>query len=185
MNDELKTDDQLRLATTRSLTTHEPLEAETASAREAFLALGLAVEAAAANFDEAALVQRLTATCLPERPIVEAPEKHHNWWPLIASGAIAAGMLLAIAEIAREHQVHTVPVAGAGQTVTTTPKTIRKTPQVAASEEAWKDPLDDEIALAAVTIQHFSPTTRGFDGSLLEMNEQLESLSRELSGETL
>jgi hypothetical protein len=184
MNDELKTDEQLRLATTRSLTTHEPLEAETTSARDAFLALGSAVEAAAANFDEAALVQRLSENCLPESPAVQAPAMHRNWWPVIASGAIAAGMLLAIAEIARERQVHTVPVAGAGQTVTTTPKTVR-TPQVAAVSQLWNDPLDDEIALAAVTIQRFSPAMRGVDGSLLEMNDQIESLSRELFGETL
>jgi hypothetical protein len=36
-----------------------------------------------------------------------------------------------------------------------------------------------------VTIQQFSPPSRGFDGSLLNMTERLETLSRELSGETL
>jgi len=184
MNDELKTDEQLRLATTRSLTTQEPLEAETASAREAFLALGSSVEAAAANFDEAALVQRLTETCLPQAPVVQAPAMHRNWWPLIASGAIAAGMLLAIAQIASERQQHNVPIAGGSQTAIATPKTT-KSSEVAAVSELWNDPLDDEIALAAVTIQQFSPATRGFDGSLLEMNDQIESLSRELFGETL
>jgi hypothetical protein len=184
MSDELTNDEQLRLATARSLMSHESLDADTSSARDAFLALGSAVEAAAANFDEAALVRRLTESCLPDSPVIPAPEKHRNWWPLIASGAIAAGMLLAIGEIARERQMRHMPIAGTEQATTVTPNKT-KTLQVAAISEMWTDPLDDEIALAAVTIQQFSPATRGFDGSLLDMNDQLESLSRELSGETL
>jgi len=50
---------------------------------------------------------------------------------------------------------------------------------------AWSDPLDDEIALAAATLDQLSSRHRGFDGSLLEMNERLEALSQELSIESL
>src|SRR5215467_14429893 len=101
MNDEPKlTDDQLRLATSRSLPADSALDADTSAARDSFLALGSAVESAGRNFDEAALVNRLTKTCIsaPEQPA-------RDWlWPAIITGALAAGMLFAIARIAIERK---------------------------------------------------------------------------------
>jgi len=180
MNDEPKlTDEQLRLATSRNLPPDSALDDDTSSARDSFLALGSAVESSARNFDEAALVNRLTSTCIaaPAQPA-------HDWlWPLIVTGALAAGMLLAVARIAteRKHKDEHVPVANL-PTRQTPAETL---PLVSITTVAWNDPLDDEIALAAATIHEFSGTNRTFDGTLLDMNDQLQALSRELLGETL
>src|SRR5262245_34991208 len=180
MNDELKlTDEQLRLATSQSLPADGALDADASAARDSFLALGSAAESAARNFDEAALIKRLTTTC------VAAPaQPARDWlWPLIVTGALAAGMLLAIARIAIERQhINThAPVAN----LPTKDAPTELIPLVPITTVAWNDPLDDEIALAAATIHEFSGTNRTFDGSLLDMNDQLQALSRELLGETL
>jgi len=180
MNDESKlTDNQLRLATSRALPTDSSLDADTTTARDSFLALGTAVESAAHNFDQSALVNRLTTTCItaPAQPA-------RDWlWPLIVAGALAAGMLLAIARIAAERQR-----ASDHDLTTRLPTNVvpdKTTPITITPAIAWNDPLDDEIALAAATIHEFSGTNRSFDGSLLDMNDQLQALSRELLGETL
>jgi len=179
MNDEPKlTDEQLRLATSRSRPADRALDADASAARDSFLALGSAVESAARDFDEDALVNLLTKTCvsLPTQPTRDW------WWPLIVSGALAAGMLLAVGRIAmeRRHVNDQVVVAHAPAN-----KVPGDTSLLTTTALAWNDSLDDEIALAATTIQQFSHTARGFDGSLLDMNDQLQALSRELSGETL
>jgi hypothetical protein len=180
MNDESKlTDDQLRLATSRSLLADSALDADTSAARDSFLGLGSAVESAARDFDETALINRLTTTCVSS-PVKPA----RDWlWPLIVTGALAAGMLLAIARIAaeRKHSNDHAPVAN----FPTRQAPAETIPIVPITTVAWNDPLDDEIALAAATIHEFSGTDRGFDGSLLDMNDQLQALSRELLGETL
>jgi hypothetical protein len=49
----------------------------------------------------------------------------------------------------------------------------------------WNDPLDDELALASAAIEQFTSRSRGFDDSLLDMNDQLRALSQELTNETL
>jgi len=180
MNDDLKlTDDQLRLVTSRSLPAGSALDAETSAARDGFLALGSAVESAARHFDEAALLSQLTSsreqTC--SRSLI-----NQYAWPLIATGAIAAGMLLAIARIAMEHRQANEPIVIVRPPVTSAPV---GTAVGAPSALTWNDPLDDEITLAAATIDRFSPTSRSFDNSLLDMNDQLQALSRELSGESL
>jgi hypothetical protein len=184
MNDELNiSDDQLRLATTRSLPADCSLDAQTAAARETFLAFGCTVESAASAFDEASLIRRLTAVCSAEsQPSTISKRPKRTWSPLIASGAIAAGMLLAIAQIAMERR-SAEPIGGAGHVAKHSPP--EGSPQIAAGSPRWDDPLDDEIALAAVTIEQFSGANHRFDSSLLDMNDRLEALSRELSGETL
>ena len=57
--------------------------------------------------------------------------------------------------------------------------------RVTTASLTWNDSLDDEIALAAATLDLLSSRNRGFDGSLLQMNERLEALSHELSVESL
>ncbi len=170
-------DDELRLATSRSLPADSALDAETSAARDRFLALGSAVESAARHFDEAALINRLTATNAPSTSV----PSHDRWWPLIVSGAIAAGMLLAVARLAMEHRQASGPVAVVRVPDNSAPTTTPRAPAAIA----WNDSLDDEITLAAATIDQFSHTHRSFDSSLLDMNDQLQALSRELSGETL
>ena len=180
MNEEPKlTDEQLRLATSQSLPADGALDADASAARDSFLALGSAVESAARGFDEAALINRLTTTC------VAAPAQPARdwWWPFIVTGALAAGMLLAIARIAAERQRASAHDSIAGLPANVVPH--KTTPITITPAIAWNDPLDDEIAFAAATIHEFSGTNRSFDGSLLDMNDQLQALSRELLGETL
>jgi hypothetical protein len=180
MNDDLKiTDDQLRLATSRTLPAGSALDAETSVSRDSFLALGSAVESAARNFDEATLLSRLT--------ISREQTGSRSWinqyvWPLVATGALAAGMLLAVARIAMEHRQTNEP-----KTVARLPDNVAPAPTalVAPTTIAWNDSLDDEITLAAATIDQLLHTSRDFDGSLLRMNNRLEALSQELQGETL
>src|SRR3954452_7553087 len=101
MKDEIElTDDQIRLATSRTLPSDAPLDSETASARDGFLSLGAAVElagseAAAGKFDDASLLARLQKSCLdvpaaaPRRR--EVPQ---DWVSLILAGALAAAGLV-------------------------------------------------------------------------------------------
>ncbi len=180
MSDETKlTDDQLRLATSRSLPPDAALDAETSAARDSFMALGSAIESAARHFDQAALLCELTTS--PE-PTCSRFSNTQYAWPLIASGALAAGMLLAVARLTMEHRQTNEPTSMVQSPVSGAP---RGAAGVTAAAVAWNDPLDDEITLAAATIDRFSHATRGFDGSLLDMNDQLQALSRELQGETL
>jgi hypothetical protein len=92
-------------------------------------------------------------------------------------------MFLAIARIAIERQRGTDQVALPQAPNISAPAGM--TGLVPTTSVAWNDSLDDEIALAAATIDQFSHSPRGFDGSLLDMNDQLQALSRELFGETL
>jgi hypothetical protein len=103
-------------------------------------------------------------------------------WPLVATGALAAGMLLAVARIAMEQRQTNEP-----KTVARLPDNVAPAPTalVAPTTIAWNDSLDDEITLAAATIDQLLHTSRDFDGSLLRMNDRLEALSQELQGETL
>src|SRR5262245_16876550 len=110
MNDDHNlNDEQLRRATSRSLPTDSVLGVDTSAARDSFLAFGRSLEAAARNLDEAALIEKLTSTCVAS----PAEQPTRDWWPLIVAGALAAGMLLAVARIAMETRRtnDTLPVA--------------------------------------------------------------------------
>jgi len=177
-DDELKiTDECLRLATSRSLPPGAPLDAETASLRDGFLALGSAVEAAAGPPDEAALLARLKRPRASDARVTARPRKR-DWLPLLLAGALAASALIAIARVAMVSQsTDAIAELPAGQRQSTLPDHL-----VAAM---WNDSLDEEILLAALSIDQLSGKNRGFDRSLLHMNERLEALSQELATESL
>ncbi len=185
MNDNLPlTDNQLCLATSRSLPADAHLDSDTAAARESFLSLGTATESAASRFDEAALLARLQQSCLQSPAVTLKPtEPKRDWLPLVLSGTLALAALIAIVRIATdsnsaEQEVATVtwsPSAGGAGTVLTP---AQLTP-------AWNDAIDDEIAIASATLQQYSTRNHSFDGSLLNINDRLEALSQELSNETL
>jgi hypothetical protein len=59
----------------------------------------------------------------------------------------------------------------------------RIVPPIASA--GWTDPLDEEIAFAAVTLEQLGSRSRGVDGSLLEINDRLDALFQELSVESL
>ena len=185
MNDELPhTNEQLRVATTRSLPPSTQLDSETAAARESFLSLGSAIESASGTFDESALLARLNKSCL-ESPVVplKPSQSKRDWLSLLLTGALAAAALVAIVRIANEPSGTGQPVAA----IKWSPALI-ETGGIRTPEQlvlAWNDTLDDEIALASATLQQYSTRNRGFDGSLLDMNDRLEALSQELSNDTL
>jgi hypothetical protein len=188
MNDELHlTDEQLRLATTRSLPPDAALDADAAAARETFIALGAGLEDAGGRFSESELVTRLQHSCLAGQvtanAVVRRKPTHFDWWAFVVSGALAAAAIFAIARIVfdarqTDHAVAAAAVPGG---------------DLAADDElrpgaltaGWSDPLDDEIAFAAATIDGLGARRPGFDGSLIDMNERLEALSYELLGESL
>jgi hypothetical protein len=198
----LMSDDELRLATSRSLPGDVALDAEVAAAREAFLSLGGALESAGSEFDEAALIQRLHAACLiAPKPSAKyaLPERttERRWWPLLVSGVLAAGLaglffilggtnddsqpIAVTPELQKPSETHASPnppidLRVARNTVS------EDTAEVA---QAWSDPLDDEISLAAATIGQLAGHERGLDYSLLEINDRLEALVQELNSETL
>jgi hypothetical protein len=178
------TDDQLRLATTRSLPSDALLDSDTAAARETFLSLGSAAESAATNFDQSALLARLTNTCLECPTVTLKPDaSQHDWLPLVLSGALALAALLAIVRIASDSVSTEQQVA----VVTSNPAIVESVPAISPPHLtlSWNDPLDDEIALASATLQQYSTRNHTFDGSLLDINDRLEALSKELSTDTL
>jgi hypothetical protein len=171
------TDEQLRLATSRSLPAGAPLDAETASLRDGFLALGSAVQAAAGPLNEAALIARLERPRASEAHVVARP-LHRDWLSLLLAGALAASALIAITRVAL--------VSHPADVVAEAPATPRQ-PQVANhfATGMWNDSLDDEIVLAALTIDQLRGNHRSFDHTLLNVNERLEALSEELARESL
>jgi len=189
MNDELKlTDEQLQLATSRSLPPCAVLNAETAAARESFVALGTAVEAFASELDEAALVARLSKSCMEPadrgRIALNRVSNQRDWWPIILSSALALAALIAIARIATVSPDGVTDIA-ANQIADPPAQPQPHLANAGRVFAGWSDPLDDEIALAAATIGQLGGRSRGLDGSLNDMNERLDALSQELLGESL
>jgi len=188
MNDDLNlTEEQLRIATSRTLVERDKRGADTLTAHESFIALGSALEAAAGQFDEAALVARLKDSCLDpsEAPElrVRPPAAAANWWMLVLSGALAAAALVGIVRMVIESR--RPEIAAVQPPTQRTFEQAQEDAAIAALADGWNDPLDDEIALAAETIGQFATRHRGFDDSLVEMNQRLEALSLELGGESL
>jgi hypothetical protein len=174
-------DEQLRLATSRSLASGVTLDVEAAAARESLMALGAAVESASGPFDEAAFVARLKRSCLEPATVVSTQSIRRDRWMLAVVSVLAASALIAIVRIAIVSQPANIAV------VTAPSKSAPLVNQLLNVEPTarWNDSLDDEIALAAARIEQFASRQRGFDGSLLDMNERLDALSQELSGESL
>ncbi|HEY2413752.1 MAG TPA: hypothetical protein VGI40_15990 [Pirellulaceae bacterium] len=186
MNDELQlSDEQVRLATSRAVPGEASFDGETAAARDGFLSLGAAVEAAAGNFDEAALLARLQKSCVTAPVVVlRRRESARDWMSVVLAGALAAAGMIAIVRIATDPGTTGSQVAQLEKRVP--PAGVEPVEAFPSrSMFAWNDPLDDEIALASATIEQFTSRGRGFDGSLLDMNDQLKALSQELTNETL
>jgi len=180
MNDELEfTEDQLRQATSRALAADTALDADAATMRESFLSLGSAIEAAAADFDEDALIAKLRGSMAVESTSALQPAARNDsrpkWWLVLLAGALAASVLIAIGRIGVVENEPMValngPPASGGVEV--------------AVASTWHDPLDEQIASAQVEMQQLAAGSRGLDGSLSEMNDKLEAMSRELLGESL
>jgi hypothetical protein len=151
-----------------------PLDTQTAATRDHFLSLGAALESAANDLDESAIIAHLSR----EQTCSRTPATNYSW-PILLSIALAASALVAIVRI-----VTMLPESNPQIAIVTEPNretTVQKqTPSL-----AWNDPLDDEIALAAAKIEQYRTRGYSFDGSLRDMNERIDALSQELSAETL
>jgi hypothetical protein len=167
-----------------------PLEAETAALRESFLQFGRAVESAAGDFDEAALVAKLTRSLAEENQPLPAPRMKDQtaWWPAVLTLALAASALVAIVRIAAEWPQNTVA------TNTVAPNTVAPTqpgqaqppPEIQLVTSAtWSDPLDEEIASAQAAVERLAGRTSDLDGSLENFGSRLEALSAELESGSL
>ncbi len=186
---------QLAQATKRVLPVGEGLDSEAASLREGFLQFGRAVEAASADFDEAASLARLTQKCLAEdlRP-VRSPARNTDRWAVVIAVVLAASALLAIVRTVAVWPAGTVAVT-ARQPAPPAPAPSRSPandsaalgngPGELAVWAAWSDPLDEEIASAQAAVDQLSGRATGLDGSLEKFGSRLEALSAELESGSL
>jgi hypothetical protein len=174
---------QLEAATSRSLPSAVTLDAETSTLRDGFMVLGQAALAAGTDFDEAALLARVQASCLNDVASPRPRKISTAGWTLLLSGALAAAALVAMARIAGSWPDHEqVVVAPPSPELD---EVDSATASFDASLPAWDDPLDDEIAAAESSLSDLSGRWTGIDGSLSNMNQSLESLSDDLSDGSL
>lgn len=201
MNDDVSlTDEQLQLATSRHLPKGDPLVGDLAAVHTTFLALGRALENAGGAIDEAALLagiqRRLAAepidplTIAPVVPIKTQRLTPVGW--LATALTTAAAVLIAVSNFSGVDE----PVEIAQETVKVVPQPIFKTetsvadypldePEPSPAPFNWGEELDEEIALAAATLNQWSTNTRGVDASLTNMGNDLSTLSEELLSESL
>lgn len=185
---------QLEAATSRKQPSGAALGGETSALRDGFMALGRAVEAAAdADFDEAALVARVQAMSAVESAPIRPVRAVGINWPVLLSGALAAAALIALVRIAanlpESDQIVIAPRAATQDSTLPHEQGFADNgssdPASDSANLAWDDPLDDEIAAAQSNLADLSGRLTGIDGSLSNMNQTLEALSDDLSGESL
>ena len=188
MNDDTQLNrEQLEAATSRSLPAGAPLDSETSALRDGFMALGHAVESAAADYDEAALIARVQSACRHEAD-VELPRRQSVARVAAVAQRCARGCCAGRCRanrryVAREHgRCGYTASARRGVDSHVDPLTPTDESVVAGS---WHDPLDEEIAAAQSSLTRLGSSAGGIDGTLSNMNQTLEAMSDELVGESL
>jgi hypothetical protein len=192
MNDREQLDrQQLEAATSRSLHATRALDSETSALRDGFITLGRSVEAAAADYDEAALIARVQAACLNDDAPVMPARRGAPVWALLLSGVLAASALIAVVRIVA---IWTDSAAVVAQPTLPTRNTEDPQPDALVNDGtssaadaaiAWDDPLDDEIAAAQSSLADLSGPLIGIDSELSNIHQSLDALSHDLSGESL
>lgn len=174
---------QLTAATARRGSDALIVEAETRELRAGWLSLGRSLAAENHDWDEAALIARLTAA-LPQQvalPQEQPPATLQAW---LVTSALAAALLLCAGLTLYRTQVpagkHGLPLASSLPMAAS-----EAAPPGALAPRAWNDPLDEQIAQAALRIESFHPGWHDLDGSFSALNEQLDTLSRDLDGGSL
>lgn len=193
-------DNELRLATSRSLPADAKLSAGANAARAAFLSLGAGLAEAGGSFDDTALISQLRRTCQgagdADSPSVAA-SRPTFWWAAVLGGALAASVLILLARFggtlpsgsAIVAQPQAAASGAANKRKAAVPAALaqggRGESAPAAWGDGWTDPLDDQIAHVSARIGGMSHKSRGVDGSLWEVGDRLETLSQELLSESL
>lgn len=200
MNDHLPTDQrQLEQATSlHSNGTANGLDANTVAARQAWLAAGVAAEAAGREgLNEQALLASLQAewlTTRPAEPHQDSPP--HFDWSWAAVGVAGAVLLMAVVIGALSQRRDAVPGIGPAPQVVQPSPPVRAPvePTVPESEKAlvkstptaslWDD-LDETIQETYTALQQLSDDQNGVDQALTDFDAQLKQLSAEIAGESL
>jgi hypothetical protein len=205
MNDELRiTDEELRRATARHSTEGGGVDGETGELRNGFLALGASLEDLASRVDEEALAKELkrwSRTAEADAPTVAARGRSRDLtWQIVLGGALALSAVVVVAQIVRQWPGEgTVATPGAEiakhglspqRNDAIEPRAKREDRGLAqeATQSGlyavgpWQDALDYEIASAEAGMQRLASREGGLDGSLSEMNTQLQALSWEFWG---
>jgi hypothetical protein len=209
MNDEWQmTDEQLRRATARPAPSGDDLDGETAALREGFLSLGKLCEEVANRGDDGALVARLEGWARLQEasspPVALAAKGKERKWQVLLGGALVLSILLVAAQILRQWPSggmvaapglakvanDRAPLVGEQASLPGASAKARSIDQgertnVFYSAIAWPDALDYEIASAEADVRRLGSSQRGLDGSLNQMNDRLQALSRELWTERL
>jgi hypothetical protein len=184
--------EQLEAATSRAAGVAAQ-DAETAALRGGFVALGQALETAAADYDEAALIARLQASCAGDLQVAvpQPADRSAKLWQLVLTGALAASALFAIVRItiswSAGNVVAVAPAAPSGPDIAVQQETpvVDIEPDALAQSDAWDDPLDEEIVAAQDSLAELVGSPQTIDGALSNMNQTLEALADDLDGGSL
>jgi len=201
MNDDPNiTRTQLEAATAPEHAAGLPHDANCAALRERFLAFGRAVEQASEPFEEQALIARLTAAVRDQSaaaPSVRRAAPSRSTWLLLLSGALAVSALIAIVRVAMlwpaGEQVANVPAAAQPtEQAVAVPSNVVPTPAndpekliSATGVLTWSDSLDNEIAAAQSRLYQMAGRTPALDSELTGIDQELESLSSDMNGDSL
>jgi hypothetical protein len=182
MNPEQKAlEQQLESATAREVPPSVPLDPETASLREGWLAFGQLLAAAEPS---------------PERAIAllrKPPASRNRWWLLAAVGAMAASLLAAMTIVSSGGRsesavvLNPTPVEGSGTPAKkpavadkTTPAKKPSLPAASTSAPAWDDALDKEITVAGEAVVSASQDWTHFTSAGATLSYGLEQVEKDI-----
>ena len=167
MSDELsKLQRQLEQATAAECPPDAPLDAETASLREGWLALGQLLEAAQPALDE--------PLELPQLPRRRAPAR----WKLVGIAVLAASLLVGATlawSLMRARQPGGL----------SPPPDELASPNVKQDELHWDDSLDEEIALAGQQLVRIQQDWYYLDDPFGPVQHGLEQVAEDIEDDTL
>ncbi|MBN2473048.1 MAG: hypothetical protein JXB62_00470 [Pirellulales bacterium] len=178
MNDQSRLQRRLEQATAEALPADAPLDAETASLREGWLALGQLLKAVEPALEKPLVLSPATREARPGRLAI-------RWAAALAASllivaSLAFGLLRpkqggAIAEKPAE------PAAGAVQT--TAPSPTPMAPE--KGQLAWDDPLDEELALAGQHVIRLQQDWCALEDPFDPVYDGLEEVGQDIEGNTL
>jgi hypothetical protein len=164
----------LELATSRALAPCVSRDEWAAELREGWLAMGRSLDSENASFNEADLLARLlTDVERPIEPLRPARARQRDrLWPALLASALALGLLVAAMNTSWVGNPTKIAIAPPNE-------------QPTVDAALWIDPLDDELDAAAQQVSTLVAQGTGFDDSLSNLADHLESMSDELTNSSL